>query len=47
MEAFVDVLNVLALRTTTRVVENDGPTWGQTTARLEPFHLRLGFRYRY
>jgi hypothetical protein len=47
MEGFVDVLNVLALRTTTSVLENDGPTWGQRNERLGPLSMRLGFRYRY
>jgi len=47
LETFADVINVLALRTTTSVVVNDGPTWGATSTRLNPMRLRLGFRFRY
>jgi hypothetical protein len=47
LEAYVDVLNVLGLRTTTAVTENDGPSFGQPSARLAPLHIRLGARYRY
>jgi hypothetical protein len=47
LEAFVDVLNVLALRTTTAVTTNDGPSFGVETARMPPLRLRLGLRYRY
>jgi hypothetical protein len=38
---------VMALRTTTAVYVEDGPLFGQTSARLEPFRVRLGVRYRY
>lgn len=47
LEAYVDVLNLLALRTTTDVVTDDGPAWGSTTGRLEPMRMRLGFRFSY
>ena len=40
-------MNVLALRTTTAVVENDGPLWGTPTGRLKPFRLRLGARFKW
>ncbi len=47
LEAFADVLNVLALRTTTSVIESDGPAWGAIRTRMEPTRMRLGFRFRY
>jgi hypothetical protein len=47
LETYVDVLNALALRTTTTVQQNDGPDWGSPQTRLDPFRLRIGFRYRY
>jgi len=47
LETFADILNVLALRTPTSVQQNDGPEWGQTTVRMEPMRMRVGFRYRY
>ncbi len=47
LDAFVDVMNVLALRTTTGYQENDGPQWSQPTTRLPPFRTRVGFRWRY
>jgi hypothetical protein len=47
LETYVDILNALALRTTTAVQQNDGPDWGSPQARLDPFRLRVGFRYRY
>jgi hypothetical protein len=47
LEAYVDVLNVLGLRTMTAATENEGPSFGQPTARLAPLHIRLGARYRY
>ena len=48
-ELFVDALNVLGLRTTTTVEENDGPLYGAVTAngRDGPFRIRFGMRYRY
>ena len=45
--AEVEDLNVLGSRTVTSVTENDGPSFGQPTARLSPLHIRLGARYRY
>lgn len=47
IEAYADVLNLLALRTTTSLVETDGPTWSQPQGRLDPFRLRIGLRFRY
>ncbi len=42
LEIFTDILNLLALRTTTGVTEQDGPLFGQQTGRLAPFRLRVG-----
>jgi hypothetical protein len=47
LETFVDVLNVLALRTTNAIAENDGQDFGVTRNRELPFRFRLGVRYRY
>ncbi len=46
-EGYVDILNLLALRTTDTVVENDGPAWATPVGRAEPLRLRIGFRYRF
>ena len=42
LETFVDVLNVLGLRTTTAVAENDGQDFGVQRGRMAPFRIRLG-----
>jgi hypothetical protein len=47
LDLFADVINVMALRTTTAVYVEDGPLFGQPSARLDPFRVRLGLRYRY
>jgi hypothetical protein len=47
LETYLDVLNALALRTPTAVYVEDGPSFGQTSARMDPFRLRLGVRFRY
>jgi hypothetical protein len=47
LEAFVDWLNVLGLRTTTAVTTQDGPSFGVETGRFAPMRVRLGARYRY
>ncbi len=47
IEFFVDLLNILALRTTTGVEQTDIPTFGQVTSRLEPFRARVGFNFKY
>jgi hypothetical protein len=47
LELYVNVLNALALRTTTAVVQNDTPDFGTQSARMAPFRLHLGLNYRY
>jgi hypothetical protein len=48
LETYIDILNVLALRTTTGVVEQDGPAWGSPTgSRMAPLQVRLGVNFRY
>jgi hypothetical protein len=47
LDTYADVMNALALRTTTAVFENDGPLWGQPSDRLRPFRLRIGLNYKW
>jgi hypothetical protein len=47
LETFVDVLNILAVRTTTSYGVNDGQDFGTPRNRLDPFRIRLGVMYRY
>jgi hypothetical protein len=48
LDTFVDMLNVLALRTQTGVNESDGPAWGSPNgSRMSPMQVRLGLNYRY
>ena len=47
LEAYLDVLNVMAMRTTTTVYPEDGPSFGAPASRLDPFRMRLGLRFRY
>jgi hypothetical protein len=47
LELFVDVTNILGLRTTTGVFEQDGPFWGRQVSRLGPTSARLGVQYRF
>jgi hypothetical protein len=47
LEAFMDVLNVLNLRTTTDVAVNDGQDFGVERGRQASLRLRFGARYRY
>jgi hypothetical protein len=47
LDVYVDVLNVLALRTTTSVTQNEGPTFGLPANRTGPMRIRLGLNYRY
>jgi hypothetical protein len=47
LEVFVDLLNLLALRTTTAVAENDGQDFGVARDRDGPLRFRLGLRYRH
>jgi len=42
-----DILNVLALRTTTAVVQSDGQFFEYPISRLPPFAARIGLRYQY
>jgi hypothetical protein len=47
IDLYVDVLNVLGLRTTTQVGQEDGRDFDVVRARLEPLRIRLGLNYRY
>jgi hypothetical protein len=47
LETFADIINVLGARTTTAVYVEDGPNFGQQSARLDSFRIRLGLRFRY
>ncbi len=51
LETYADVMNVLGLRTTLAVVQQDGPTWGTPVGgpegRMKPFRLRLGARFKW
>jgi hypothetical protein len=47
LELYANVLNALALRTTTSVVQNDTADFGSQTGRMAPFRVRLGLNYRY
>jgi hypothetical protein len=47
LETFIDVLNVLGLRTTTAVTTQDGPSFAVDTTRMPPLRIRFGARYRY
>jgi hypothetical protein len=47
LELFADVFNLLALRTTTGVFQNDGSVFGQEASRMGPMSLRVGVHYRF
>jgi hypothetical protein len=47
VEGYVDVLNIMALRTTTSVEQTDGPFFGNAGGRLQPLTVRIGARYKY
>lgn len=47
LDIFLDVINVLSLRTTTAVIQQDGPNWGRPVSRMQPTTARLGMRYRF
>jgi hypothetical protein len=47
LEAWVDILNVLALRGANTVQQNDGLLFGQPTAYESPMRMRFGARYRF
>ena len=42
---FVQVLNVLALRTPLTFNNNDGATYGTVLTRMDPFRIRVGIDY--
>ncbi|HEY0711143.1 MAG TPA: hypothetical protein VGF45_00595, partial [Polyangia bacterium] len=46
LDFYVDVLNVLGLRTPTAISQEDR-TFGTVTGRMEPFRIRLGLNYKY
>ena len=47
LDLYVDVLNVLGLRTATAVGQNDGQDFGIERTWVDPFRIRLGLNYRY
>ena len=47
LDFYVDVLNVLALRTATSVGQEDGRDFGVIRDRMDPFRIRLGLNYKY
>jgi hypothetical protein len=47
VDVFVDVLNALALRTTTSYGQETGRDFGIPRDRLRPLRVRLGLEYRY
>ena len=47
LDLYVDVLNLLALRTATNVGQEDQRNFGVETGWLDPFRIRLGLNYRY
>jgi hypothetical protein len=47
IEAYMDVLNIMALRTTTSVDQQDGPFFGTPGGRLPPLSIRFGARYKF
>ena len=47
LDFYVDVLNVLALRTVTAVGTNDGQDFGIPRTWMDPLRIRLGVNYRY
>jgi hypothetical protein len=47
LEVFADIINILGLRTATAVYVENGASFGQPSAFLDPFRVRLGMRFRY
>ena len=47
LDFYVDVLNLLALRTVTGVGSNDAQNFSQPTEWAAPFRIRLGLNYKY
>jgi hypothetical protein len=42
---WADALNLLALRTPTAVIQQDGPFWGRNAGYMPPLRIRFGARY--
>ena len=47
LDFYVDVLNLLALRTATGLATNDGQDFGVARTWMPPFRIRLGLNFRY
>jgi hypothetical protein len=47
LDFYVDVLNVLGLRTATALGTSDGTDFGVERSWMDPFRIRLGLNYRY
>jgi hypothetical protein len=47
LDVYANVLNVLGLRTTTSVVQNDTAEFNSQSGRMAPFRIRIGLNYRY
>ncbi len=47
LELWAESFNLLALRTTTSVIEQDGQFFGRSARRLPPMSVRVGVRYRF
>lgn len=47
IDVFVDVLNIMALRTVDAVFEQDGVNFGRPLSRLSPTTARIGLQYRF
>lgn len=46
IDIWVDLFNAIGARTTTAVIETDGPAWGSPSLRLPPARVRFGLEYR-
>jgi hypothetical protein len=47
VQVVAEVLNMLAMRTPTRLGQDSGSNFGAILQRAEPFRIRLGFEYKY
>jgi hypothetical protein len=47
IEFYVDVMNILGLRTPLSLGTSDGTDFGVEKSWMDPFRIRLGFNYRY
>jgi hypothetical protein len=47
LELFTDIINILGLRTATAVYVENSSSFGQPSAFLDPFRVRIGARFRY